>query len=252
MSVARAVAGRSLRHLFTNPALLLPNVLFPVIFFISFAGGLSAVDNVPNFGFRSGYTSFQFVFVFLQAAAFGGLFTGVALALDYETGFMRRLFVAAPHRGGIILGYTLAGLVRFAFTASIVIAMGFISGMRVDGTVWEFLGLVSIAFLLNIVTTLFSCGFNLRAKTLQAGPAMQAPVFLMLFLAPVYVPLALLDGWIHAVASWNPLTALLNTGRGFISGDPHNSVLAYGVVAGLIAVMWVFSVTGLRRAERGE
>lgn len=252
MSVARAVAGRSLRHLFTNPALLLPNILFPLIFFISFAGGLSAVDNVPNFGFRSGYTSFQFVFVFLQAAAFGGLFTGVAIALDYETGFMRRLFVAAPHRGGIILGYTLAGIARFAFTSVLIVAMGFISGMRVDGTVLEFAALVAIAFLLNVTTTLFSCGFNLRAKTLQAGPAMQAPVFLTLFLAPVYVPLALLDGWIEAVASWNPLTALLNAGRGFISGEPHRSGLAFGVVAGLIALMWWFAMSGLRRAERGD
>jgi ABC-2 type transport system permease protein len=33
---------------------------------------------------------------------------------------------------------------------------------------------------------------------------MQMPVFLILFFAPVYVPLALLTGWIHAVATVNP------------------------------------------------
>jgi ABC-2 type transport system permease protein len=252
VSVARAVAGRLIRHFFTNPVVLLPSVLFPVIFFVAFAGGLSAVDDVPEFDFRSGYTSFQFVFVFLQAAAFGGLFTGIAIALDFESGFIRRLFVAAPHRGALLLGYMLAGIVRFAFTSALVVAMGFVSGMQVDGSVLDFAGLVALAFLLNMTTTLFSCGFNLRAKTLQAGPAMQAPVFLALFLAPVYVPLALLDGWIHAIASWNPLTALLNTGRGFISGVPHLPGLAFAVVAGMIALMWLFAVTGLRRAERGE
>ena len=44
----------------------------------------------------------------------------------------------------------------------------------------------------------------MRFRTMQAGPVMQMPVFLMLFFAPVYVPLALLDGWIEAVATLNP------------------------------------------------
>ena len=35
------------------------------------------------------------------------------------------------------------------------------------------------------------------------------PVFVLLFLAPVYVPLTLLTGWIHTVAALNPVTAVL-------------------------------------------
>jgi hypothetical protein len=38
---------------------------------------------------------------------------------------------------------------------------------------------------------------------------MQVPVFLTLFLAPVYVPLELLGGWVHTAAQLNPLTAVL-------------------------------------------
>ena len=61
-------------------------------------------------------------------------------------------------------------------------------------------------------------GFAMRTKSLQAGPGMQVPVFVLLFLAPVYVPLGLLTGWIHTVASWNPITAILDSSRGFIDG----------------------------------
>jgi ABC-2 type transport system permease protein len=78
---------------------------------------------------------------------------------------------------------------------------------------------------------------------------MQTPVFLVLMLAPVYVPLELLDGWIHAVASWNPMTALVEAGRGLISGEPERSALAVGVGAGLIALSALWGVRGLRRAE---
>ena len=47
---------------------------------------------------------------------------------------------------------------------------------------------------------------------------MQTPIFLILFLAPVYVPLDLLTGWVHAVADVNPVTAMVEAGRDLISG----------------------------------
>ena len=42
---------------------------------------------MPGFDFPSGYTAFQFVFVLLQASAFGGVFTGFGIAADFENGF---------------------------------------------------------------------------------------------------------------------------------------------------------------------
>ena len=66
---------------------------------------------MPGFDFPSGYTAFQFVFVLLQASAFGGVFTGFGIAADFESGFARRLMLAAPNRLGILAGYALAALV---------------------------------------------------------------------------------------------------------------------------------------------
>jgi ABC-2 type transport system permease protein len=108
-AVALAVARRNLTHAFKNPALLVPAALFPLVFLLAFAGGLSAVQDVPGFDYPAGYTAFQFVFVFLQAAAFGGVFTGFAVAADFESGFTQRLLLAAPRRAGLIAGYVLAG-----------------------------------------------------------------------------------------------------------------------------------------------
>ena len=60
---------------------------------------------MPGFDYEPGYTAFQFVFVLLQSAAFGGVFTGFGIARDFESGFARRLLLAAPRRSGIVLGY---------------------------------------------------------------------------------------------------------------------------------------------------
>jgi ABC-2 type transport system permease protein len=90
----------------------------------------------------------------------------------------------------------------------------------------------------------------LRFGSVQAGPLMQTPVFMALFLAPVYVPLDLLRGWIHAVACLNPLTFLLEAGRGFIEGEPTQVGTAFVVAACLLAFFGVWALRGLRAAER--
>jgi ABC-2 type transport system permease protein len=75
-------------------------------------------------------------------------------------------------------------------------------------------------------------------------------VFLLLFLAPVYVPLSLLKGWIHAVASINPATAFLDAGRGLISGAHDHTALAFACALALIVLFGIWMLTGLRSAER--
>ncbi len=82
----------------------------------------------------------------------------------------------------------------------------------------------------------WAAGVAFRFRSIQAGPLMQTPVFLILFLAPVYVPLKLLKGWIHAVASVNPATAFLEAGRGLISGVHDHTALAFVCALALIAV----------------
>ena len=74
----------------------------------------------------------------------------------------------------------------------------------------------------------------MRLRTMQAGPVMQMPVSSSSSSRPVYVPLALLDGWIHTVAVVNPLTRVIESGRGFISGRPTEVAEAF-LVSPLLA-----------------
>jgi ABC-2 type transport system permease protein len=249
-SVALAVAWRSIHNAFTNPAFILPSVLFPLFFFVAFAGGLSGVQNAPNFDFKSGYTSFQFAFVCVQAAAFGGVFTGFSIAADFEFGFARRLMLAAPHRGGIVIGYVISAMTRALFVLAVVFAAGLISGMQVDGSLGDLAALLVLALCVSAVSTLWAAGIAMRLRTMQAGPVMQMPVFILLFLAPVYVPLNLVAGWVHDVATYNPLTALLESARGFVSGEPTKVAITSACLAGFFALTVLWARGGLRSAER--
>jgi ABC-2 type transport system permease protein len=238
-----------LHNVFTNPGLLIPQLAFPLFFFTAFAGGLSSIRHVPGFDFKQGYTAFQFVFVLLQSAAFGGVFTGFGVARDFETGFARRLLLAAPHRTGIVLGYALAALVRWAVTATVLTIVAFAVGMRVGGGGVDLPALYLLAAILNQAAALWACGVAMRLRSMQAGPVMQMPVFLVLFFAPVYVPLKLLSGWIHAVAVVNPVTRVLEAGRSFIAGSPAEVAAAYGSALGLALLFSLWALGGLRKAE---
>ena len=121
--------------------------------------------------------------------------------------------------------------------------------MEVHGSGLNVFGIFSLAVLANIAALLFSAGIALRFRSLQAGPLMQMPVFIVLFLAPVYVPQSLLSGWIEPAASVNPVTASLNAARSLMAGEPSGVLLAYVVALGLIAVMGVWAIRGLRSAE---
>jgi ABC-type multidrug transport system permease subunit len=248
-NVISGVARRTLKNALTNPQILLPTIAFPLFFFTAFAGGLSQIREVPGFDFAPGYTGFQFVFVLLQSAAFSGVFTGFGVARDFEGGFAKRLLLAAPHRSGIIIGYGLAALLRWVVVALILTTVALIAGMQVGGGPVDIVGLFVLAILVNFCGFFWAGGIAMRFRTIQAAPLMQMPVFLVLFFAPVYVPHELLDGWIASVATVNPLTYLVETGRGFLAGDPPHALGTFALAIGLGVAFWWWAFLGLRKAE---
>jgi ABC-2 type transport system permease protein len=247
-SVAGAVAGRQIYKYFANPAFLAP-ALFPLFFFVAFAGGLTRVGDVPGFNYSAGYIAFQYVWALLQAVAMGGAFTGFSIAGDFENGFAKRLMLAASNRSGIILGYSVASLVRVTITGTLVTVIALLTGIPISGG-FDLFGLIGLAVLVNVAATLFGAGVAMLMRTQQAGPMIRTPIFLVLFLAPVFVPLNLLRGWIETVARLNPFTTILDAARGFLAGEPTSVLPAYAIGLALIFVFALWALFGLRSAEK--
>jgi ABC-2 type transport system permease protein len=249
LSVAGGISGRLLRKLVANPALFLPPMLMPIFFFVAFAGGLSAIDQAPGFDYPAGYTTFEFGFVLLQAAAFGGVFTGFSIAADFESGFGRRLMLATPNRTAMIAGYAGLAVTRAVVTFAAVTVVGLLAGMDIIGGPGELFAFYFLALIVNVAGLLFAAGIALRFRSLQATPLMQVPVFLFLFLAPVYVPRELLGGWVHSVSAYDPATHIMEAGRDLMAGQPADLLGAFAIAVGMVALLAIFAVRGLRSAE---
>jgi ABC-2 type transport system permease protein len=249
-AVARAVAWRTIHNTFSTPAGILPSLIPPLFFLVAFAGGLSTVAGLPHFDYTAGYTSFVYGFVFLQSATLAGVFTGFGIARDFDSGFAKRLLVSAPARGGIILGYVVAAVARWIAAGSVVTIAALIAGAQITTSPGDLLALIAVGLLANILSTLWACGTAMFLRTEQAGSLIQLPVFVLLFLAPVYVPLTLISGWVHSAAAINPATATLEAIRGLIAGSPTKIALTFAILAAGILIMGIWGRRGLAAAAR--
>jgi ABC-type multidrug transport system permease subunit len=74
-------------------------------------------------------------------------------------------------------------------------------------------------------------------------------LFLAIFLSTAQMPLHLIDGWLHDVARFNPITNVLALARQGFLGDVTWSTTWPGLVAlGGMALFFVtFSVRGMRK-----
>jgi ABC-2 type transport system permease protein len=248
-SVVLGVAWRNLYTTLKTPSLAVPPVMIPLFTLAVFAGGLSSVRRVPNFDFNGDYTAFAFIFILVQSSAMCGMFSAVALARDFESRFARRLMLAAPHRWQILAGYALSAIARAAVTIPILLVAGLLFGMEVNGSPLQLLGLFGLSLLIAIVAALWAMGVALRKRSAQAQPIMMLPIFTLLFAAPTFMPVPAMQGWLHDVASWNPLTPFMEAGRGLISGEPEAIAKALAVAGAMAVLFAIWTVTGLRKAE---
>jgi len=58
VSVALGLGYRQTSLLLRNPSLFVPPMLFPLMNFLAFAGGLSRLRHIPGFDYGPGYAGF--------------------------------------------------------------------------------------------------------------------------------------------------------------------------------------------------
>ena len=231
------------------PASFAPTLLMPLLFLIAFSGALSRIAKLPDFG-SINYTSFQYVYALMQAAAFAGAVGGTAMTGDIVNGFMDRLMLSARRRAAIVAGYVVAMLAGGDRDDRA-------HGLRVPardeggGKSSSAPRVYALAVLLNLTASLWSGGIAMHIPSLNAAPLEILPIFLALFLTPVFLPLHLLHGWLHTVAVGNPFTRPLEAGRSLIEGNPSGVAVAspcwrHGGRPAALFALW-----GVRRFQAG-
>jgi ABC transporter DrrB family efflux protein len=234
-SDAVTIAWRNTLTLRRNPQLLVFATVQPVIFVLMFRyvfGGAIRVPGVP-------YVDYLMPGIFVQTVTFGALQTGVGLAEDLQKGLIDRFRSLPMARSAVLVGRTLADLVRNVFVVVLMVVVGFMVGWSVHTNVVAVtagLGLV-LAFAYSLSWVFAIVGLSVPdSETAQAASfPVLAP---LVFASSAFVPVNSMPGWLQAFARNQPVSVVVNAVRALTLGGPTAAVV-------LKAVVWIVAITAV-------
>jgi ABC-2 type transport system permease protein len=242
------LARRSMLKTLRQPFQLFPIVFFPLILLAVNASGLKAATRLPGFPTHS-YISFAIAVAFIQGAMFSLINTGTNLAEDIESGFFNRLALTPLRRvsliGGLLVGVAALG----ALQSGVYILMGLIAGAHLDAGVGGAAVILALGALAALGFGALGCVAALRTGSGEAVQGMFPLFFVFIFLSSSNLPRNLLKtGWFHTVATWNPISYLIEGFRSlFIYGWDGTALWrGFAVALGLTAVALLGVVGALR------
>jgi ABC-2 type transport system permease protein len=253
LATVATVANRTLRKYVRTPQLLVFSIVNVAIFLVLFRyifGG--AIDLGPV-----AYVDFLVPGFVLTTALIIGAGIAVGVAEDVDQGFFDRLRSLPVPRIALAGGRVLGDTVVVAWILAVTVAMGFLAGFRLHGSLGEAL----IAYMLCLV-----CGFafvwmficmGLVAGNAQSAQGMSMAVYPLLFISSAYVRVDTLPGWMQPVAERQPITIMSNAVRSLALGDPALAAVGhtttYWVVLSLIwaaGIILLFAPLAARRYRR--
>jgi len=244
------MARRSVLQTLRQPALVAPPILFPLTLMAVNVGGLEAATQIPGFPTDS-YLDFAIAIAFIQGALFALINAGSGLARDVETGFLKRLALTPMARAALLVG-NLAGVLAVALLSALVyLAVGFAAGMSVAAGVGGTLVLVLLFMLICLALAAVGALVGLRAGNGEAVQGFFPLFFVLLFLSSMSLPRELIEqDWFRTIATWNPLSYLIEGLRSLVITGWDGEALALGF--GFAAVIALLGVVGAAAALRSR
>jgi ABC-2 type transport system permease protein len=244
----RAVARRSITRTVRQRGLLVFPLLFPLILFAINGSALGAARRIPGFPPVS-YRDFALAVPFIQGALFVAVSAGTDLARDIESGFFNRLALT-PLSGGALLAGQLGGSVVVACIQSLLyLLVGIASGVGVASGVGGALVLLALSILIAFGFAGLGALLALRFGTGEAVQGFFPLLFVTVFLSSSSLPRNLIKvHWFHEVATYNPVSYLIEGVRSLIiSGwDGQALALAFGFALLLSALTLTFAGAAMK------
>jgi ABC-2 type transport system permease protein len=212
------------------PSTFIPSVVFPLFQIVAFGGAFSAIKMLPGFPTDQVLNWFGPMAI-IQGTAFMGSMVGLTTTRDIETGFYDRLLLAPVPRWSLFVGPVAGAVVRTLPAVYVVLTASALGGAHLESGAVGFFALLAAAVGCTALFGFWTLGLAFRFRSQRAAPLMQIGVFISIFLATAQVPLAAMTGWLHAVASINPMTNVLRLARvGFLGQVTWNDTWG-GLVA---------------------
>jgi ABC-2 type transport system permease protein len=233
-----ALARRSMLKTLRQPFQLLPIVFFPAILLAVNASGLQSATRLPGFPTHS-YVSFAIAVAFIQGALFSLINAGTNLAEDIESGFFNRLALTPLRRLSLIAGLLVGVAALGALQSAVYVLLGVIAGAHLAAGGGGALVLIVLGSLTATAFGAIGCVAALRTGSGEVVQGLFPLFFVFVFLSSSNLPRNLLKTpWFHTVASWNPMSYLIEGFRSLyiVGWDGTSLARGFAVAIGLLIV----------------
>ncbi len=211
-----ALAKRNLIGVWRNPEALIDVTIQPIIFILLFTyvfGGAIAG------GSQHDYLQFLLPGILAQTIAFAGVAIGVNLNSDIEKGVFDRFRSLPISRAAPLVGAVLGDVVRYVLLCVITLGFGYVIGFRATTDPAQVLA----ACVLGVAFALCLCWISVYVGMIARTPgAVQGIMFLAIFPltfgASTFVPVDTLPSWLQWFTDLNPMTYLVDSLRGLLTG----------------------------------
>jgi ABC-2 type transport system permease protein len=245
------LAWRSLVTLLRTPEALLPPIAISIFFLVIYQSTLGkAASFIP--GIRGSYLGFILPLSIISGSLSGSGVAAQNLVRDIERGYFDKLLLTPVRRAALLLAPILAGAVILGIQAAIVVGVGLLLGLKPATGFLGLLAVIGLGVLLGIGFAGFTVSAALGSGSAAATQGASFLFFPLTFLAPTFVPLALLSGWLEVAARLNPITYVLEAMRALLNTGWDAQAIGTSLLACLIlaAAMYALAVFALRVRTR--
>ncbi|MDD5693131.1 MAG: ABC transporter permease [Patescibacteria group bacterium] len=237
---------RSIKHITKNPDQLLSVAFQPIMFMLLFRyvfGGAIATGGTS-------YVNYLVAGILVQTAAFGSTYTAIGVSTDLHRGIIDRFKSLPMNSSAVLIGHTVADLVRNTVSSIIMILVGLAVGFRPTATFVEWLMVIGILLLFTFAFSWLSAILGLFAKSIEAVQWISFVfIFPLTFASSAYVPTKDMPTPLRIFAENQPVTQVIEAIRALLVGTPMGHHALYAVLwsLGILIISIPFATYLFRR-----
>ena len=242
------LARRSVVRTLRQPAMVVPSIVFPLMLLSINSSGLDSTTQIPGFPTDS-YFSFALAIAFVQGALFSANSAGTNVASDIESGFLNRLALTPLRRVALMMGQ-LSGILALGLIQALTfLGVGLVFGAGIAAGVGGALVIVLLSLTISLAFGCIGAFVALRSGTGEAVQGVFPLFFAALFLSSMALPRNLIEiGWFQTVATYNPVSYMLEGIRSLVitGWDGEALALGFACAGGLALIALTAASSALR------
>lgn len=242
--------GRSIRLSLSDVESILMAIMLPVMLMLTFTFVFGGSITVGGTGDHDAYLAYVLPGIVLTCAGFGASFTGVAVSQDMTAGTINRLRTMPIPAATVLIGHTLASLIRNLFATSVVVAVGVAIGYRPSASLWHWIAAAGLITSWILAITAVFAMLGLVAESPQAASGYGFILLFLPYVSSAFAPIDAMPSWLQGFATYQPVTPIVESVRALLAGGAPgvDALIALAWSAGITAVsLWLIVVLFPRR-----